>query len=181
MACPRCIASVQSTLNQLNIHYGKVDLGEIFIHQPLTNEQWLTLQKALLVSGFELIENKEQKIIETIKQLVRDYLMHEKQSAQKLSVFITHHIPHNYSYLSDLFSSVEGITIEKFMIRERIQKVKELIRYDDLSIGEIAHRLNFSSSQHLSVQFKKETGQTPSQFKAKRMANHQGQKLYTKK
>lgn len=181
MVCPRCITSVQSTLQQLKVPYAKVDLGEIWLIKAPTKASLQVLANALSKNGFELIESKEQQIIEKIKLLIREYLTSEKQFLKKLSVFITQQLPYNYSYLSDLFSSVEGITIEKFLIHERIQKVKELLLYTELSIGEIAFQLNFSSSQHLSIQFKKETGLSPTKFKARRKAHETEQKLYTKK
>ncbi len=124
------------------------------------------LRTELNGTGFELIEMRVNKIVESIKQLVMDYLkISSENPGKKLSEFITDKIPYEYSYLSDLFSSIEGKTIEQFFITQRIEKVKELIVYDQLSLTEIAYQTGFSSVHHLSSQFKKVTGLTPSHFK----------------
>ena len=124
------------------------------------------LKTELNNTGFELIEMRVNKIVENIKQLAMDYLnISTEKSGKKLSEFITDKIAYEYSYLSDLFSSIEGKTIEQFFINQRIEKVKELIVYDQLSLTEIAYQTGFSSVHHLSSQFKKVTGLTPSHFK----------------
>jgi AraC-like DNA-binding protein len=116
--------------------------------------------------GFELIEKRVNKIVEKIKKLVLEYIgKYADDERLKLSSFITGHIHYDYSYLSDLFSSIEGTTIEQFFIVQRIEKVKELIVYDERSLTEIAYETGFSSVHHLSAQFKKVTGLTPSHFK----------------
>jgi AraC family transcriptional regulator len=124
------------------------------------------LDRELKKIGFELIETRVIKIVEDIKKLTLEYLDDQSvDQRRKLSRYITSEIHYDYSYLSDLFSSIEGITIERFFIMQRIGKVKELIVYDELSLTEISYRLGFSSVHHLSAQFKRETGYNASHFK----------------
>jgi AraC family transcriptional regulator len=166
MVCQRCILTVETVLKDLDIPFSKVVLGEVDLTNNLSIDQLKELDKALVKLGFELIETRVNKIIEDIKKLVLEYL-HEGMPDRKrrLSSFITSVLHYDYSYLSDLFSSIEGLTIEKYFIRQRIEKVKELIVYDQLSLTEIAYQTGFSSVHHLSGQFKKETGINASHFK----------------
>ena len=143
-----------------------MSLGEVDIQKKLNNEEIKVIQSSLQKVGFELIETRVNKIIEDIKQAVIEYLSLGMDNQNlKLSSFITKKIPYDYSYLSDLFSSVEGKTIEQYFILQRIEKVKELLVYDQLSLTEISYQTGFSSVHHLSSQFKKVTGLTPSYFK----------------
>lgn len=166
MVCNRCIMTVENILQEHRIPYNNVSLGEVDLQNILTKEKIKSVENALHKVGFELIETRVNKIIENIKQAVIAYISLGIESQnQKLSSFITNKIPYDYSYLSDLFSSVEGKTIEQYFILQRIEKVKELLVYDQLSLTEISYQTGFSSVHHLSSQFKKVTGLTPSHFK----------------
>lgn len=165
MVCPRCISAVQGVLDDLKINFEEVKLGEIDLKTNLSTEQHTELQNQLKSLGFELIESRQKEIIEKIKLSVRGYLAEGNERKVKLSVYISQHLPFDYSYLSDLFSSVEGITIEKYFIQLRIEKVKEYLVYNKYSLAEIAEITGFSSSQHLSTQFKQITGLSPGHFK----------------
>ena len=166
MVCQRCVMTVESTFNKLKIPFKQVSLGEVELESKLTNDELNKIAKDLNEAGFELIETRVNKVIEDIKQAVMEYLnLGMDNENLKLSSFITKKIPYEYSYLSDLFSSVEGKTIEQFFILQRIEKVKELLVYDQLSLTEISYQTGFSSVHHLSSQFKKVTGLTPSHFK----------------
>jgi len=166
MVCQRCVMTVESTFNNLKIPFKKVSLGEVELKSRLTNDELKKIERDLNEAGFELIETRVNKVIEDIKQAVMAYLnLGMDNENLKLSSFITKKIPYDYSYLSDLFSSIEGKTIEQFFILQRIEKVKELLVYDQLSLTEISYQTGFSSVHHLSAQFKKVTGLTPSHFK----------------
>jgi AraC family transcriptional regulator len=166
MVCQRCVMTVENVLRDLNIPFHKVSLGEVELIEKPGNSQLNNVEKALNRIGFELIDTRVNKIIENIKQAIMEYLSLGMDSQNlKLSSFITNKIPYDYSYLSDLFSSIEGKTIEQFFILQRIEKVKELLVYDQLSLTEISYQTGFSSVHHLSSQFKKVTGLTPSHFK----------------
>jgi AraC-like DNA-binding protein len=175
MVCDRCILTVKSILDRLSLPYHNVTLGEVELTRRPNKEELKTFDSELKKVGFELIESRINKIIEDIKHRVLEYINLGMDAQEiKLSVFITEKITYDYSYLSDLFSSVEGKTIEQYFIVERIEKVKELLVYDQLSLTEISYQTGFSSVHHLSAQFKKVTGLTPSHFKkvgaAKRQA-----------
>jgi len=166
MVCQRCVMTVENIFRELEIPFRNVELGEVELQDRPTNAQLHDIDSELNKVGFELIEKRVNKIIEDIKQAVLEYLNLGIDSENlKLSAFITKQIPYDYSYLSDLFSSVEGKTIEQFFILQRIEKVKELLVYDQLSLTEISYETGFSSVHHLSAQFKKVTGLTPSHFK----------------
>jgi YesN/AraC family two-component response regulator len=166
MVCQRCVMTVENIFRDLQLPYRSVKLGEVEITGKLAEETTTQLQTALHKVGFELIETRVNKLVADIKQAVMEYLSLGLDSQNmKLSSFITTKIPNDYSYLSDLFSSVEGKTIEQYFILQRIEKVKELLVYDQLSLTEISYRTGFSSVHHLSAQFKKVTGLTPSHFK----------------
>jgi AraC-like DNA-binding protein len=166
MVCQRCVMTVENIFRSLEIRFRTVELGEVELQEKPTNAQLHDIDIELNKVGFELIEKRVNKIIEDIKQAVLEYLnLGIDGENLKLSAFITKQIPYDYSYLSDLFSSVEGKTIEQFFILQRIEKVKELLVYDQLSLTEISYQTGFSSVHHLSAQFKKVTGLTPSYFK----------------
>jgi len=166
MVCNRCILTVKNILDKNRILFSKVSLGEVELEKKLNEQEIKTLDADLHKVGFELIDTRVNKIIEDIKQAVLEYLSLGIDSQNfKLSGFITNKIAYDYSYLSDLFSSVEGKTIEQYFILQRIEKVKELLVYDQLSLTEISYQTGFSSVHHLSSQFKKVTGLTPSHFK----------------
>ena len=165
MVCQRCIMTVENILKKNNADYSTVRLGEADLEKPLSEQQLTNIGNDLKQVGFELISGRTNKIVDDIKQLVMQYIAQGDEKKMKLSSFITKQLHYDYSYLSDLFSSIEGITIEQYLIVQRIEKVKELLVYDQLSLTEIAFELGFSSVHHLSTQFKKVTGLTPSHFK----------------
>jgi AraC family transcriptional regulator len=166
MVCNRCILTVENILKENYIPYNAVSLGEVDLEKNLSKDEIKSIQTSLHKVGFELIETRVNKIIDDVKKAVLEYINHGLDSQnQKLSSFITKNISYDYSYLSDLFSSVEGKTIEQYFILQRIEKVKELLVYDQLSLTEISYQTGFSSVHHLSSQFKKVTGLTPSHFK----------------
>jgi len=166
MVCQRCVLTVENILTDLKIPFHKISLGEVDLEEKLTDTDLKKIDQELSNVGFELIEGRVNKIIEDIKKAVMEYLnLGMERDNLKLSLFIVKRIPYDYSYLSDLFSTIEGKTIEQFFILMRIEKVKELLVYDQLSLTEISYQTGFSSVHHLSAQFKKVTGLTPSHFK----------------
>lgn len=145
-----------------------ISLGEVVLQEAqLTKEQLKQLEQALLPLGFELIDDRKGKLIEQVKNVVVDLVHYSEPVATKHSVYIAEKLHHDYSYLSKLFSEVEGITIEHYIISQKIERVKELLVYDELSLSGIADRLGYSSVAHLSAQFKKITGLTPTFYKSK--------------
>ena len=165
MVCQRCVMTVENILKKEQIPYSKVSLGEVELTRDLSADELNKVEEDLKQVGFELITGRTNKIVEDIKQLVMEYIALGDDKKSKLSSFITKKLHYDYSYLSDLFSSIEGITIEQYLIVQRIEKVKEFLVYDQLSLTEIAFQLGYSSVHHLSAQFKKVTGLTPSHFK----------------
>ena len=163
MVCQRCILTVEAITRKLNMPVKNLTMGEVDLERKLTPEETKSLGEELNKVGFELTETRINKVIEDIKLSVMEYLAGNQ--SRKLSSFITDRVPNDYSYLSDLFSSVEGKTIEQYFILHRVEKVKELLVYDQLSLTQIADETGFSSVHHLSAQFKKVTGLTPSHFK----------------
>lgn len=167
MVCSRCNMVVKAQLEDLQLRCLSVNLGEVEIEGNLSKDQLLKLDKSLKSVGFELINDKKSQIIEKIKTVIITLIHHSNDSlTTNLSEYITSKIHHDYNYLSNLFSEVEGTTIEKYFITQRIEKVKELIVYDELSLSEISNQLGYSSVAYLSNQFKKVTGFTPSYFKS---------------
>ena len=163
MVCQRCILTLGNILEKLDIPARNVAMGEVELDRALTPHEATRLESELNKVGFEIIATRMNKLVEDIKMAVIDYVAANKKL--KLSTFITDRIPNDYSYLSDLFSSIEGTTIEQFFILQRIEKVKELLVYDQLSLTQVADETGFSSVHHLSAQFKKVTGLTPTHFK----------------
>ena len=173
MVCNRCIWAVERELKKLGLKPLKVILGEATVEQDLDEDMLHKIDRALQEIGFELIDDKKSRIIESIKTEVINYIHYDPEMTGNInfSDYLSEKLNYDYSYLSNLFSSVEGITIEKFIILQRIEKVKELLIYDELNLNEIAYRLNYSSVQHLSNQFKKITGFSPSVFKRQKNRN----------
>ena len=166
MVCNRCIFVVKQELEKLSIDSRRVTLGEIETDTQLPKEKVEQLSKNLYALGFELLDNSKQQLIEKIKNvIIKQVHNSEEENNYNFSQILSRSLLKDYSYLSSLFSEVEGITIEKYVINQKIEKVKEFIIYDELSIGEIAYKLGYSSAAHLSNQFKKVTGLTPSYFK----------------
>jgi len=158
--------SVESELKKLGLHYSYIELGETEIMEDLTAEQLKQLGNALDKSGLQLMDDKKSILVERIKTTIID-LVHfrDDQIRVNLSDYLSEKLNHNYTYLSNLFTEVRGTTIEKFYLSHKIEKAKELLVYDELNLSEIAHKLHYSSVAHLSNQFKKMTGLTPSHFK----------------
>lgn len=166
MVCNRCIAVVQSELDKLGIISKNVKLGEVTLEKELTEAQKKVLNETVMLLGFELIGDKKSRIIEGIKIVIINLVHYQGNDAKaNLSDILSKKLNHDYNYLSNLFSEVEGTTIEKYFISQKVEKVKELLVYDELSLSEIAFSLNYSSLAYLSNQFKKVTGLTPSHFK----------------
>ena len=166
MVCNRCIMVVQNELDKLGLDVKNIKLGEVTLDKEPTTDEKNKLDKALILLGFELIDDKKSRVIEKIKNVIIDLVHHQDNNTKtNLSDVLSSQLHHDYNYLSNLFSEVEGTTIEKYFIAQKIEKVKELLVYDELSLSEIAFRLNYSSVAYLSNQFKKVTGLTPSYFK----------------
>lgn len=167
MVCDRCILVVRQELDQLQLPYRQLQLGEVELTKEPSAVELSQLQMRLESLGFELLDDKKSALVSKIKTQVLQ-LIHGKDGVElntKLSVLLSEALKHDYSYLSSLFSSTEGTTIEKYVISQRIERAKELLLYDELSLSEIADKLGYSSVQHLSLQFKKITGLTPTHFK----------------
>lgn len=166
MVCNRCITAVENELDKLKLKVEDIKLGEVTLEKEPSEADKTKLENALIALGFEIIDDKKSKIIEKIKNLIIE-VVHRQNNAIKtnLSDLLSDKLHQDYNYLSNLFSEVEGQTIEKYFIAQKIEKVKELLVYDELSLSEIAFRLNYSSAAYLSNQFKKVTGLTPSHFK----------------
>lgn len=167
MVCNRCIKVVGEALEKLGITTTSIELGTVELKKILHKEEIILLKEVLSENGFELIDDKKSRTIEKIKTLVIEMIHYQKEKPQHInfSDFIATKTGFNYSYVSNLFSSIEGTTLEKYIINQKIEKVKELLVYDELNLNEIAIHLGYSSAQHLSNQFKKVTGLSPSHFK----------------
>ncbi len=169
MVCHRCLLAVEEVLKRSAIPFNKVITGEIHLSEKIAKQQVELLTTGLASIGLELIDNRMSGMIEKIKQLVLKKARNEvdkKENKMKLSVYLSQNLHYEYTYLSSFFSSIEGRTIENYFIEQRIEKVKELLVYDKMTLNEIHYELEYSSVAHLSNQFKKITGLTPSHFKA---------------
>ena len=175
MVSLRCKMVVKDELKKLGIEYAFVDLGTVEIFEDLTQEKHDQLNKNLLLSGLELLDNKKAILIEKIKNVIIEMIHYSDEiPKENYSDYISKKLDYDYTYLSNIFSEVKGITIQQFIIIHKIEKAKELLLYDQLNITEISYKLHYSSVAHLSAQFKRITGLTPSFFKAlkkKRMNN----------
>ena len=158
--------AVKEELRKLGLHFIVVDLGEVEIMENISAEQREQMKTALSISGFELMDDKKAILIEKIKTAVIEMVHHSSENIKtNFSDYLSEKLNHNYTYLANLFSEVQGTTIEHFIIAHKIERIKELLIYDELNITEIAWEMNYSSVAHLSNQFKKVTGLTPSHFK----------------
>jgi AraC-like DNA-binding protein len=166
MVSNRCKMAVKEVLKKMELHFMVVDLGEVEIMETLSLEQLEQLKVELLASGFELMDDKRAVLIEKIIGVISE-MIHYSDDIPKMnySDYISEKLNHDYTYMSNVFSEVKGITIQQFIIAHKIEKVKELLFYDELNLTEIAYRLHYSSVAHLSNQFKKITGLSPTQFK----------------
>ena len=162
----RCKMVVKEELKKLGLHFIVVDLGEVEIMEDISSEQREQVKTALFNSGFELMDDKRAVLIEKIKNVIIE-MIHYSDEILKInfSDFLSEKLNHDYTYLANLFSEVQGTTIEQFIISHKVERIKELIIYDELNITEIAWKMNYSSVAHLSNQFKKVTGLSPSHFK----------------
>ena len=166
MVSNRCKMLVKEELKKLGLHYILVELGEVEIMEEISDEQLQILNDALLASGLELIDDNKAILIEKIKKVIIEMVHHTDEIVKiNFSFYLSEKLHHNYIYLSNLFSEVQGTTIEQFIIQHKIERIKELIIYDELTITQIAWKMNYSSVSHLSNQFKKVTGLSPSHFK----------------
>lgn len=166
MVCPRCIATVEDIFNKHNLPFKEVKLGEVKTEKTISVEQQEDLSQSLAKVGFAILDDKKATLVSQIKTRLVSVIYDDSTNVKvNYSVLLSQELGHEYSYLSNLFSSIENTTIEKFTIQIKIERVKELLVYDELSLTEIADKLNYSSTQALSSQFKKVTGFTPSYFK----------------
>jgi len=163
----RCKIVVKEELKKLGLHYVLVDLGEVDIMEDITNDQRDQIRVALMKSGLELMDDKKAVLIEKIKNVIIE-MVHYKDELLKVnfSDYLSEKLNYDYTYMANLFSEIQGTTIEKFIIAHKIERVKELIIYDEMNLTEIAWMMHYSSVAHLSNQFKKITGLTPSHFKS---------------
>lgn len=169
MVCSRCKMIVEAAFGKLGIEVLSVELGEVRIKNPLTKEQLTQLNNRLAAYGFELIGSRKARIIEQIKNCIIRIVHTTGETPDiNLSQHLSGKLHLEYHYLSNLFSAVEGITIEQYFIAQKIERVKELLMYDELTLSEISYQLGYSSVAHLSAQFKKQTGVTPTAFKSER-------------
>lgn len=166
MVSQRCKIVVKEELKKMGLHFILVDLGEIEIMEDLSYEQRESLKESLRESGLELMDDKKSVLIEKIKKVIIEMVHYSGEMPNiNYSDFISKKLNYDYTYLSNVFSEVKGITIQQFIISHKIERIKELIIYDELNMSEIAWKMNYSSVAHLSNQFKKNTGLTPSHFR----------------
>lgn len=166
MVSLRCKLLVKEELLKLGLHYVNVDLGTVEILEDISDEQKEKLRINLLRSGLELMDDKKSILIEKIKNVITEMVHYSDESPKvNYSEYISSKLNYDYNYLSNVFSEVKGITIQHYIILNKIEKVKELLLYDELNLTEISYKLNYSSVAHLSNQFKKITGLSPSFFK----------------
>ena len=174
MVCARCVRTVGRLLTAAGLEATNVQLGEVALAAPPTAAQLAALRQNLEAEGFELLDDRNSRLVEQIKNLIINEIHHDsskKPETMNFSDFLARETGHEYSQLSKLFSGVEGVTIEKYIIAQKIERVKELLVYDELSFGEIAWQTGYSSTQHLSNQFRQVTGLTPKQFKSEHQAH----------
>lgn len=170
MVCPRCISSVASILEEIGVEYEELKLGSVAVKQALSTEQEQQLKQKLQAIGFEIIHDPTTNLVHQIKSILIEKIHYNNTfDTSNISAILTKELFKDYSTLSKTFSKSEGITIEQYVILQRIERAKELLSYDQSSISEIAVELGYSSTAHFSRQFKKVTHQTPSQYKKNRM------------
>ena len=166
MVCDRCKMAVEQVLKDIGLTPERIDLGEVWVSDVPTEAQLAQLKTRLEALGFELLDDQRQQMIERMKTAIIALVHHHQgNKTLNLSVYLSQLLHRDYSALSKLFSEVTGVTIERYFIMQRIERVKELIRYDELTLTEIAYQMNYSSVAHLSSQFRSVTGMTPTQFR----------------
>ena len=166
MVCIRCKMVVKDTLEKMGLHATSVELGEADILENISSVQREEIKETLLRSGLELMDDKKSVLIQKIKNVIVELIHYtEEPLIVNFSEHLSRKLNYDYTYLANLFSEVQGITIEKFIIAHKIERVKELLVYNELNLTEIAYQMHYSSVAHLSTQFKKVTGLTPSHFK----------------
>lgn len=165
MVCVRCKMAVKSVLENLHIQYQSVELGRVQLNDVLTTEQQKNVNTALQFYELELMDNTRKILVERIKTAILELLHNGPGDTRKLSVYLSESLHYDYTYLANIFSETEGRTIERFYIENRVERVKELLVYESLTVTEIAYKMNYSSVAHLCLQFKKVAGKTPSMFK----------------
>lgn len=175
MVCLHCIMALKQLLKELDVSYHHIELGAIILNEKLSKEKLAELSAGLNTLGLALIDDRRSRIIEKIKTTIIKLLHADDEEKQNLNIssILSAALNYDYNYLSSLFSESEGITIEKFVIAQRIDRVKELLVYDELTLSEIAYKLGYTSTAHLSNQFKKITGLTPSYFKKIKEQKHE--------
>lgn len=167
MVCDRCKMIVKSVLDKNELEYEMIDLGEVSLKESISEGDRMKIERELSDLGFELINDKKSRLITQVKtQIINLIYQSGNDTKLNLSDFLNSKLNYDYNYISNIFSEVEGTTIEKYFIAQKIERVKELLVYDELTLSEIAFQLNYSSTAYLSSQFKKITGLTPSHFKA---------------
>jgi AraC family transcriptional regulator len=174
MVCNRCVMVVRQELERLGFHPQKISLGEVTLNEPeLSATQLTNIDESLQAMGFERIDDRKGRLIESIKSKVIVMIHDPKPESRKVnwSTWLADELHYDYNYLSNLFSSMEGITLEQYVIRQKIERAKELLFYDELNLSQISMELGYSSVAHLSAQFKKVTGLTPSELKKSRNKN----------
>ena len=166
MVCPRCIMAVEKTMEDLGFEINDVELGLVEFHEPITHDDRNKIEQKLIILGFEILDDKKSQIVERIKNQIIELVAKDLNDLTiTLSEYLASKLQTEYNSLSQLFSSQESQTIEQYYILQKIEKVKELLVYDELSLNEIAYKMNYSSAAHLSTQFKKVTGLSPTHFK----------------
>jgi len=178
MVCSRCKETVKTELDKLAIRYASVDLGEVIIRKKLTSEQHHLLKSSLEQFGFELINNEKNYLIEKLKRAIFDLEMFSDEELKTShSDFISLKVNDNFISLNTLFSEIEGITIEKYIIKQKVELVKELLGHNNLNITEIAVKMHYSNVAHLSSEFKSVTGLTPLHFRQLRHISYKNQAI----
>lgn len=166
MVSSRCKMLVKAELDKLDLSYSYIELGEVQLKKPMNSTQYAELQSSLMKAGLELIEDKKAILVEKIRIAMVE-LIHYSDDISKINFadYISQKLGHHYGYLTTIFSEVTNMTIEQYAIIHKIERAKELLLYGEMTLTEISHKLNYSSVAHLSAQFKKNTGMTPTQFK----------------
>ncbi|WP_299707697.1 helix-turn-helix domain-containing protein [uncultured Pontibacter sp.] len=167
MVCPRCLKAVTEELDKLDLHPVAIQLGEVKLEQEPTAKQLQRLREALLENGFELIEDKKAELVEKIKIAIIELIRSGKVEhlSTNMSDYLADTLGRDYHYLSTLFSAEEGLTIARYVVLQKVERVKELLTYNELTLSQISFQLGYSSVAHLSAQFKQVTGMSPSEYK----------------